>query len=68
MRWFQNGGIIMPTKTKPTEAYPNQKHNKPTWKNAKKTDRATGIRDKGKDMNKDTDKGRAKDRNWENPA
>jgi len=29
---------------------------------------ATGIRDKGKDMNKDTDKGRAKDRNWENPA
>lgn len=47
MRWFQNGGIIMPTKAKPTEAYPNQKHNKPTWKNAKKTDRASGNRQQG---------------------
>jgi len=35
-RWFQNGGIIMPTKAQPTEAYPNQKHNKPPRKKEEK--------------------------------
>jgi len=58
----------MPTKAQPTEAYPNQKHNKPPRKKEEKEKKGLGIRDKDNDKDKDKAKGRAKDRNWENPA